>query len=95
MIYANGLVPDSRADAPDPKQVADCRRWIRWFVRPRRTINQKRSSYGLKHTVENWAGRYVANGAFIAAAIAEGYRVAQIGQGPNAWFNMGFVRGKQ
>jgi hypothetical protein len=34
--------------------------------------------------------RYVSNGAFIAAAIAEGYRVQQIGNGPNAIFDMSF-----
>ncbi len=91
-VYANGLVSDRRADLPDPRQVVVCRRWIRWFVRPRKTINSRRSSYGLKHDAENWAGIYVTNGAFIAAAVAEGYRYEQIDRGPNANFNMGFAR---
>ena len=37
-----------------------------------------------------WTGNYhyVSNGAFIVAAIAEGYRVKRISDGPNAFFNL-------
>lgn len=109
-IYANGLVPDSRGDEPDDGQVALCRRWIRCFVRPRKTVNRSRSSYGLKHDVERWTAQtpgewrnvdnrgrewfsdsaYVSNGAFIKAAVLEGYSVRQIEGGPNAHFDMSF-----
>lgn len=91
-LFANGLTPDSRATPIDATQVATCRRWIRWFARPRKSFDLRTSSYGLKHQVESWAGRYVTNGAFIAAALAEGYRVKQIHGGPNAHFNMSFRR---
>ena len=32
-------------------------------------------SYGLKHRAEEWAGRYIANGAMIAAALMLGWKV--------------------
>jgi hypothetical protein len=92
-VFSNGLIPATRDDGPPcPAQVGLCRRWLALYVQPRKTINPRRSSYGLKHTVEDWAGDYITNGAFIAAAIAEGYRIDQIGGGPNAHFNMSFVR---
>ncbi len=47
-----------------------------------KTLNQKRSSYGLKHLVERHYGRYCSNGSFIAAAIFMGFRF--VADGPNA-----------
>jgi hypothetical protein len=100
-VCAHGLIPyrcsrgeppeAAGAGPPDPEQVATCRRWLALFARPRKTINPRRHSYGLKHDVERWAGGYVGNGAFIAAALAEGYRVRQVDRGPNAFFNMSFA----
>ena len=67
-------------NAPDPKQIKTCEAWIKLHCSDQKTINQKHSSYGLKHTVENWgrklnelfdteiASSYVSNGAFIQAA---------------------------
>ena len=56
--------------------------------------NRDHGSYVLKHRVEDWTkleGRqeYVANGAFIVAAIREGYRAIQDEPGSlNARFNL-------
>ena len=79
---------------PDPAQVKVCRVWIRLFGEPMGKIRQDRTSYALKHAVEAWADLeggpiYIANGAFIAAALAEGYRAERTSEGsPNAYFNM-------
>lgn len=63
---------------------------------PIKTLNRKRSSYGLKHDVEGWLERhgvdmtYVSNGMFIAAALARGFR-GEPGEpsSPNLVFNIG------
>jgi hypothetical protein len=53
------------------------RAWLRQFSKLKR-VNQRGTSYG-----------YITNGVFIAAAIAEGYRVRRTrGGSPNAWFNI-------
>jgi hypothetical protein len=86
---------DDKTEAPSRDQVTVCREWLRTQVMPRKTINKRMSSYGLKHRVEDWTSRssgtcsrkYVTNGAFIVAAQLEGYRVESIGDGPNAWIN--------
>lgn len=46
-----------------------CKEWLE-RCQVIKTINHRHSSYGYKHFVENWASRYISNGAFIAAAIA-------------------------
>ncbi len=46
--------------------------WLRRNIRPIKTINMRRSSYGLKHVAEKDTG-YITNGVFIAAAISAGY----------------------
>ena len=51
-----------------------------------RNINQKRSSYGLKHKVERAMGSYVANGELIAAMYILDYKVEI--DTPNASFNV-------
>jgi hypothetical protein len=59
----------------------------------RRTVNDRRSSYGLKHDAEHYfrdrgiADNYVSNGALIAAAIHLGFNYRVVG--PNAYFNIG------
>jgi len=72
---------DSEHPAPvDQFQVTLCRKWIQTFGAKRKTANPDHSSYGLKHFVEKWLKSdpsiphdYVSNGAFITAAIEEGY----------------------
>jgi len=44
----------------------------------------KRTSYSWKHDAERWAGDYVSNGMFIAAALAHGHVVQPIADTPNA-----------
>jgi hypothetical protein len=80
--------------APDQFQVALCRMWIREIMRPQSDMG-RRTSYGYKHDVERWAEEtqgthhYIANGAFITAAIEEGYLYERADEGsPNAVFNM-------
>lgn len=64
----------------------------------RKTLNRKVTSYGLKHAAERAmrglgvGDPYVSNGAFIAAAIALGFRVEQIQGTPNAFLNLVVVR---
>jgi len=55
----------------------------------RKTVNFSGSSYGLKHTVERAIGNYVANGMFIASALACGYKMKYKSvYGPNSFFAM-------
>lgn len=62
------------------------RRWLSRFDKIK-TLNQRGTSYGLKHVAAYDIG-YTTNGVFIAAAIAEGFRVQRDGNGPNALFNI-------
>jgi len=50
------------------------------------SFNKRHSSYGLKHIVEKYAHRYVANGSFIVGSVLSGFKV-QIAT-PNAYFNI-------
>jgi hypothetical protein len=58
---------------PVEEEVALCMAWLEQFATPRKTVNPRMGSYGLKHVVERWAGNYVSNGAFILAAHRLGY----------------------
>ncbi len=77
---------------PKPEHVAFCRHWIRTHTAPRETINEKAFSYRLKHRVEEVyeAEHYISNGAFIQAAIDEGYTRFQWDR-KNAYFPMRLV----
>lgn len=63
-----------------------------WFAKAERTKRPNRaagSSYGLKHRFEHApGGSYITNGNFIAAAIAAGLAIEQIGNGPNALLSL-------
>lgn len=84
---------DSLAGALD-----ECNRALRFLTHAvkRKTINARHSSYGLKHMAEDYleslsdvSNSYVANGAFICAAIHLGFDVAPAGPGsPNVRFNI-------
>jgi hypothetical protein len=55
----------------------------------RKSLNRKRTSYGLKHDAERATGDYVANGMLIAAALAMGFSAERTHAGsPNAYFNI-------
>ncbi|MCV6610651.1 MAG: hypothetical protein OIF55_07785 [Amphritea sp.] len=79
------------------KAVDECNRACLFLhhVKPRKTIDWIRSSYGLKHNVENYirafqgtGNHYVANGSFICAALHMGFRTEAVGPAsPNTSFN--------
>ncbi len=98
-VYSNGLNnhtsdPD---ESPSPVHVAICRAWIELNCAPRKSINTRHSSYGLKHVVEvdsrgPQGYEYVTNGAFIQAALDLGYKAVRCHySSPNAHFNMSFA----
>ncbi|MCK5601829.1 hypothetical protein KAR91_08175 [Candidatus Pacearchaeota archaeon] len=102
-IIGNGLYVDpmqkglgynqEKERKPTKENVEVCRRCIREWIDERRTINKNHNSYGLKHFVEIIYEGYISNGAFIQAALDEGYRIIPDGSNsPNAYFNMSFVR---
>jgi hypothetical protein len=68
------------------------------YASHRRTINDRVSSYGLKHAAEHYFrdcglnDNYVSNGALIAAAIHLGFNYRA--DGLNAYFNMGRRHGE-
>lgn len=77
-------------------QIRNSREWLQLFAHPLRTVRPRQNSYRLKHDVEYWAdvmrpkeGSYVTNGAFIVAALLEGYRWRIINGGPNCIFALG------
>jgi len=61
--------------------------WLRDNLEPTKTINRRRSSYGLKHIAEKDIG-YITNGVFITAAIIAGYPYEQIYGSPNVQFGI-------
>jgi hypothetical protein len=64
------------------------RKWLSVQLRTKNVNRKASQSYGLKHEAEQVEG-YVTNGAFIAAAIAEGFIVQRCPDGnPNAWLNI-------
>lgn len=77
-------------DPPNPEEVKICEEWIGKFAQPQNTENPRAFSYSLKHIVENWAGKYVTNGAFIQAAVLHGYKAKPL-NGINAIFNMALL----
>jgi len=80
---------------PDRSQVDICRDWLRAFGEKTKTIRPSWNSYGLKHVVERWKGTYVSNGAFVAAALLEGYDIAPNGYASlNAYFNLSLRKWK-
>ncbi len=79
---------------PAEDQVTRCVEWLQLFATPRKTVNYKIGSYGLKHVVERWAGTYITNGAFLLAAHRAGYKIIPDEPlSPNAHFCMSFARG--
>lgn len=70
-----------------------CKFWISKYIDRSKKVNKNRSSYGLKHCVEDWAGVYIPNGAFILAAVELGFEYSVTG--PNSHFNMRFTRAER
>jgi hypothetical protein len=96
-ICAFGLWPSHTAIhprdiPPNALQVETARAWLRLFGTKTKSMNRRRTSYGMKHTAEHWAGRYVSNGALLRAAESEGYRIERTRPGsPNGHLNI-YVR---
>lgn len=76
----------------DIDAVKTCIDWINRFAIKTKTIRRVYSSYYLKHCVERWSGKYIPNGAFIAAAVVAGYRYRET-NGINAHFNFTCKKG--
>lgn len=78
----------------DPGEFVLASAFIAAFGRPLRCFNNRRGSYGLKKTAQHWmGGECISNGAFIAAALAYGFRHRVDGEGsPNCRFNMDLLR---
>ncbi len=62
---------------------------------PIKSINQKHTSYGLKHLAERRAKKlsenevnYITNGALILAMVDAGFRFVRDGDSPNVCFNV-------
>ena len=81
-----GYVTDNMPPREDEIEI--CKEWLRKWAKPRKTMNNDRSSYEIKHFIEHTDNKYVTNGAFIQAAIEEGYKVERIEDSPNAIFNI-------
>ena len=71
-----------------PVEVKNAKFWINeGFVRPRKSINRRISSYGLKHLAERQVGSYISNEAMIKAMVESGFRAQQIRGTTNFYFN--------
>jgi hypothetical protein len=58
-------------------------RWVGQHMRKASAINDRCSSYGLKHTCEKMVGQYISNGTMIAAFLAHGYEFERVS--PTSW----------
>lgn len=63
------------------------REWIAKNLLHSKRINPRRSSYGMKHVMERDIGIYVSNGVFIAAMLANEFRM-EAKSGYNPSFNV-------
>ena len=68
-------------------EIQHCINWIRSCCTITKAINYDRSSYGLKHDVERWAGCYISNDAFKATASQIGLMTAPAGT-INEYYNL-------
>ena len=72
-----------------PVEVKNAKFWINeGFARPRKTMNKRITSYGLKHLAERQAGAYISNEALIQAMVESGFRAQQIRGTTNFYFNV-------
>lgn len=69
------------------ERVRDTISWLKANVRPIKTLNSGRSSYGIKHVAEKDIG-YITNGVFIAAAVIAGFPYKIRWDSPNVQFGM-------
>ena len=86
-IYGFGLRADEKLTENHVERFEKARTWLRRQRKIKGFNKAVGSSYRLKHIAEDEIG-YSENGIFIAAAIAEGFRVQWTKASPNAWFNI-------
>ena len=59
---------------------------VKYMALCQESKNGEAYSYGMKHRAENWAGRYIANGSMIAAALMVGANIRRESpRSPNAY----------
>ena len=92
MITGNGLIPNSELDSNRdrpliPNEIETCEEWLTEYSKTYSKIRNE-TSHSLKEMVEDWAGTYVSNGAFIQAAHNLSYPIKVIDDGPNAYFGI-------
>lgn len=81
VIGGSGLIPETQYDPSDYREIIAeefqlCEEFIKKYLAQTSKIGTKQNgSYHLKHVVEMWYNSYVSNGAFILAAINQGFRV--------------------
>jgi|GEM_PF-3356796 len=80
-------------ERPDELQITLCREWLREFAKPNAAFDYDHNSYALKHFPEKWAGHYVTTGAFIVAAMREGYQPFRSGD-QDAIFRIGIMESR-
>ena len=89
--FEHGFKRDRPEYVPARISVKEMQGAVDWLGKAdrRESLNTAFSSYYLKHMAEKSAkGKYVSNGAFIAAAYFLGFEVRRIGDGPNAHINI-------
>jgi hypothetical protein len=89
-----GHYPSDARSIP-AEHVVKCREWLRLFAKPTERITRQHDSYNYKHFVELWSGHYIGSGAFIVAALREGYQGLRThGDRPDVCFNIRILKGK-
>jgi hypothetical protein len=83
--------PASITDLEVRKQIPGAGLFLRQHYQQTKTMRRTvGTSYGLKHEAERWLGRYISNGALIAAAYLEGCLIER--DGPNAYLSLSPTR---
>lgn len=74
----------------DKTQITNIRAVIKQYYSQIKILNDRHTSYGLKHDIESYLGTdsYITNGELIYAMYLEGYKVKNIDNN-NACFNVG------
>lgn len=69
----NGWIDDELiTDLPEEEQ-QKVFEWIREYIKPRRIVNRRHSSYGIKHALYHFTKVYVTNNQFKHAMLLCGY----------------------
>ena len=78
---------------PPRPEIESAKKWIKQWFDARKTINDRHSSYALKHIMERHTDTYVSNGSFIRAAIELGFEYRRCTRhSVNVCFNASYKR---